>query len=747
MNRFFSLGLAIALIAIRMVSPTVAGVVDGVTYSDVFVAGTYGYDSYRIPSIVSLNDGTLLAFADGHDSNSPGINNVDIVVSRSTDYGVTWSAPSVVWSNDDGAAALPCPVVDRATGNVILVSNHSTSGVSELEIRQGIGDRTYQCQISSDGGYTWTDPTQIMAIEAVNPYWLACGPCHAIQLQRGENAGRLVLAGNHSIYTTETESPECFAANELHTIYSDDGGLTWELGVLSGDTGDIYVSETSVTELPDGTLYYTTRDQLGPAPGTRAFVTSSDGGETFNNDLQMDLTVTDPVCQGSILEYSAVDLGDSQNRVIMSYPNSTTRDHVSIRSSYDNCQTWTTPQLIYEGSSAYSDLVRTGANNDRIGILFERDSSATRDTYAKITFATVSADWNPPPLSISATFEDADGTGVDSYAGVAGNGWKSGWGVDTSGNGSITPTLNTTNPLYPDSYTCLSCNVSDNTSTLGYSASLNRQYHVAGLEDDYTIAFSLRFDDLSMWTDMDYVNSGTDGDRFFLCGTTDDNYSHQSAETGWSIRVQGNFKDGSLATALQFRFLTGATGNGSSNTEYSGFTVEEDHVYEFLITVHNGDYTYEATVTDVTSGLSYTTTMPLNMESQVITDYLYFGTEMRYAGGSTFGYSLDRIAISAVEESWIPGDANKDGFVDGSDATILANYWQYGVGATNPDATWEMGDFNGDHVVDGSDATLLASHWQEGTPPPAAVPEPSAIFLILAGLVGWVVIRSGRKGH
>ena len=31
-----------------------------------------------------------------------------------------------------------------------------------------------------------------------------------------------------------------------------------------------------------------------------------------------------------------------------------------------------------------------------------------------------------------------------------------------------------------------------------------------------------------------------------------------------------------------------------------------------------------------------------------------------------------------------------------------------------PDATWEMGDFNGDGVVDGSDVTILAGNWQYG---------------------------------
>ena len=96
-----------------------------------------------------------------------------------------------------------------------------------------------------------------------------------------------------------------------------------------------------------------------------------------------------------------------------------------------------------------------------------------------------------------------------------------------------------------------------------------------------------------------------------------------------------------------------------------------------------------------------------------------------------------------VMSGLLPGDANGNGTVDGSDATILANYWQHGVGMTTPDATWSMGDFNGDHVVDGSDATLLASYWQCSTSggAPTAVPEPTAVVLALFGGLALLAVR------
>ena len=94
----------------------------------------------------------------------------------------------------------------------------------------------------------------------------------------------------------------------------------------------------------------------------------------------------------------------------------------------------------------------------------------------------------------------------------------------------------------------------------------------------------------------------------------------------------------------------------------------------------------------------------------------------------------------------IPGDANGDGRVDGSDVTILAGNWQHGVGMADPDATWAMGDFNGDGKVDGSDVTILAGNWQAGVTSntATAVPEPATLSMLLL-LILAAILTPTRK--
>ena len=122
-------------------------------------------------------------------------------------------------------------------------------------------------------------------------------------------------------------------------------------------------------------------------------------------------------------------------------------------------------------------------------------------------------------------------------------------------------------------------------------------------------------------------------------------------------------------------------------------------------------------------------------------------SEVEFQTFLSYGDALVDNLVVTDNSALLPGDANGDGKVDGSDVTILAGNWQAGVGDPNPETiTWEMGDFNGDGQVDGSDVTILAGNWQAGVnPESAAVPEPSTVALLIAFFASLAMGRVVRR--
>ena len=70
---------------------------------------------------------------------------------------------------------------------------------------------------------------------------------------------------------------------------------------------------------------------------------------------------------------------------------------------------------------------------------------------------------------------------------------------------------------------------------------------------------------------------------------------------------------------------------------------------------------------------------------------------------------------------------------------MLSNYNQTGM-------TWRQGDFNGDGTVDGTDLNIVLSNYNQSAGVTAAVPEPSTLLLLAAGLFG-LVCYAWRKGR
>src|SRR5690606_17789958 len=125
------------------------------TSSVPFVSGEGGYAVYRIPAIVRAADGTLVAFAEGRESRSDA-GSIDIVRRRSHDGGCTWGPQAIVADQDDDTIGNPAPVVDPATGWIILLSTRNAGSATEDKILRGEvppeDSRRVFVQVSRDHG-------------------------------------------------------------------------------------------------------------------------------------------------------------------------------------------------------------------------------------------------------------------------------------------------------------------------------------------------------------------------------------------------------------------------------------------------------------------------------------------------------------------------------------------------------------------------------------------------------------------
>lgn len=396
--------------------PAAPGPGPRIAYATVFERGEDGYHSFRIPAVAEAADGTLLAFAEGRVDGPGDDGDIDLVLKRSRDGGRTWGALSVVADDGGNKFGNPVPVVDRATGRVLLNTTRTGGGVSGQDVICGRATaeetRRSFVQHSDDNGATWSEPREITA-DVKRPEWrhFVGGPGHGTQLTRGAHAGRLVIPGNHS------RAPEPGGAcpdKHLfggHALYSDDGGATWHLGGVDEVTdGTVIPNETSATELSDGTVYFNTRDQHGSSPGSRAATLSSDGGATFDTPYREVPDLLAPVVQGAVATLPAAS--DPARRLVFSAPrHATARENLTLRTSRDEGATWREGPQVHDGPAGYSDLVPAAGG---VGVLYENgDRTPVGDGlqpyHRRITYAHVPAPLLNTPPPRPATTPDASG--------------------------------------------------------------------------------------------------------------------------------------------------------------------------------------------------------------------------------------------------------------------------------------------------------------------------------------------------
>ena len=367
--------------------------------NQLFSNGTY---KYRIPELLALPNGDLLAFADRRYNGAGDLpNRIEVYVKKSTNNGTNWGAEKQVTptslSKSDGYGDTAA-VLDRKTGNVIAVVAHG-QGFFQSTSKDPIRIITIR---SRNNGESWEAPIDITS----QIYGAGCGDLtrrnwqaafvtsgNGLQLRNGRLCFVLVVRE-----TTQTATKSI----KNYLMYSDDGGHKWKVsrGSPRNDNGG---NEAKVVELnQDGHLLMNIRPN-GPI-WNRYLSRSYDYGETWTeakpqNDLRSSGS------NGDTIYYTSTLNGYDKNRLITlvdARPYSSGANGgpglPTFYISYDEGYTWSNSKCMYNNNAGYSSLAIL--KDGSIGILAELGNSWNGPIY----FLKTSIEWcNPQDNPCSPT--------------------------------------------------------------------------------------------------------------------------------------------------------------------------------------------------------------------------------------------------------------------------------------------------------------------------------------------------------
>ena len=346
----------------------------GPRLTEVYQAGDAGYHTFRIPSLIAARNGTLLAFAEARREGAADAGDIDLVVKRSRDGGRTWSPAQVVGDNGPNTFGNPCPVLDRTTGTIWLLTTQNRGLDRERDIIAGTsqGTRTVWVLKSTDDGETWSAPVDITtSVKRAGWTWYATGPGVGIQTK----GGRLVIPANHA--EAGHRSPPIAhrlqrrrrraldARRERRRRHQREPDRRARRRPAAAEHAQ---PSAEARELPHG------RHQRATAAARCPTTTA-------------DRALIEPPAQASLIAVRDEAAAD-RRRLIFANPASTRRERLTVRVSEDGGVTWPVARVVHEGPAAYSSLAALA--DGAIGLLFERGD---RTPYERITFARLTRQW------------------------------------------------------------------------------------------------------------------------------------------------------------------------------------------------------------------------------------------------------------------------------------------------------------------------------------------------------------------
>ena len=343
-------------------------------------AGDDNSAAFRIPGLVTSNEGTLLGVYDVRYNSSVDLQEyIDVGLSRSVDKGQTWEDMRIPLSFGEynglpkaqNGVGDPAILVDKKTGTIWIIAAW-THGMGNMRAWHNSQDgmsveRTAQLVLSksTDDGKTWSKPINITE-QVKDPSWkfLLQGPGMGISMKDGTLVFPIQFIDSEKI-------------PNAGIMYSKDQGKTWKIEILARTDA----TEAQVAEIEPGVLMLNMRDNRG---GSRAVSITKDLGKTWTEHASNRSVLQESVCMASLIKVDAKDNVTGKDILFFSNPNTTNgRHHITIKASLDGGHSF--PEefnvLLDEGHGwGYSCL--TLVDNETIGILYE--SSVAHMTYQTV---------------------------------------------------------------------------------------------------------------------------------------------------------------------------------------------------------------------------------------------------------------------------------------------------------------------------------------------------------------------------
>ncbi|MGC8865919.1 MAG: sialidase family protein [Bacteroidales bacterium] len=307
-----------------------------------FSSGDDGSSCYRIPALCEAPDGSLLAVADQRNPSCGDLlynPNINLVLRKSTDQGLSWSPMRVIVDFPEGISASdPSFVVDKREGKVFLLFNYMDHNHPPRLFHHMVME-------SSDNGETWSEPVNIteeICSPSMKSYFRFITSGRGIQTRDGTLL--------HTLVTLE---------EGVFVIGSKDHGKTWfrlPAPIKSAD-------ESQIVEAEDGTWMVSARLN---GKGYRMTYQSNDQGQSWK-PIE-DTLHADPGCNAAFIR---LNKKDQEIFLLTHIHHPSERKGLTLCYSANGCQTWSEVKVIETGSAAYSSVVELPDN--KIGVLYEKD--------------------------------------------------------------------------------------------------------------------------------------------------------------------------------------------------------------------------------------------------------------------------------------------------------------------------------------------------------------------------------------